>query len=333
MKKAFTLIELIAVLVVLAILALIVTPLVMNIIRKARISADKRSIDAYGKSVEIAIASYLLDEGKFPKDISELKIEYSGNSVNCETIQMNPDSTVYLEKCKINGKVVDYTYGIDKIIKYKKYQVGDCEADGTYVNYKNQKWCVVKDSSIYDDYVTLIKEIPLSEHETSGMTGYGAIRTTESGKYGYDVYIRQHWFYTSLECGFQTPWQPETINETNCINDYNQSHIKQKVDLYAQRLDLDNLKEVEGYKIRLITKEELENLGIVDGRFTEETIPWVKIGPSYWTMTKEEGSNKKVYVVDLYYGVIPVTVYGDTYAYRYAYTRPVINLYKNAIEE
>ena len=273
MKKAFTLIELIAVLVVLAILALIVTPLVMNIIRKARISADKRSIDAYGKSVEIAIASYLLDEGKFPKDISELKIEYSGNSVNCETIQMNPDSTVYLEKCKINGKVVDYTYGIDKIIKYKKYQVGDCEADGTYVNYKNQKWCVVKDSSIYDDYVTLIKEIPLSEHETSGMTGYGAIRTTESGKYGYDVYIRQHWFYTSLECGFQTPWQPETINETNCINDYNQSHIKQKVDLYAQRLDLDNLKEVEGYKIRLITKEELENLGIVDGRFTEETIP------------------------------------------------------------
>ena len=33
-KKAFTLIELIAVLVILAILALIVTPLVMNIIRK-----------------------------------------------------------------------------------------------------------------------------------------------------------------------------------------------------------------------------------------------------------------------------------------------------------
>ena len=44
-KKGFTLIELIAVLVIMAILALIVTPLVMNIIRKARISADKRSID------------------------------------------------------------------------------------------------------------------------------------------------------------------------------------------------------------------------------------------------------------------------------------------------
>ena len=66
----FTLIELIAVLVILAILALIVTPLVMNIIKKARISADKRSIDAYGRSIEYAVAVYLMDEGKFPENIS-----------------------------------------------------------------------------------------------------------------------------------------------------------------------------------------------------------------------------------------------------------------------
>ena len=58
-KKAFTLIELIAVLVILAILALIVTPLVLNIIKKARTSADKRSIDAYGRSIELAIADYI----------------------------------------------------------------------------------------------------------------------------------------------------------------------------------------------------------------------------------------------------------------------------------
>ena len=64
-KKGFTLIELIAVLVILAILALIVTPLVMNIIRKARVSADKRSIDAYGRSVELAITSYLMIQGHF----------------------------------------------------------------------------------------------------------------------------------------------------------------------------------------------------------------------------------------------------------------------------
>ena len=76
-KKAFTLIELIAVLVIMAIIALIVTPLVMNIIRKARISADKRSIDAYGRSIELAIAGYLMDTGDFPTSISELTIEWS----------------------------------------------------------------------------------------------------------------------------------------------------------------------------------------------------------------------------------------------------------------
>ena len=69
-KKAFTLIELIAVLVILAILALIVTPLVMNIINKAKNSADRRSVDAYGKAVELAIASYIMDTGYPPTDIN-----------------------------------------------------------------------------------------------------------------------------------------------------------------------------------------------------------------------------------------------------------------------
>ena len=50
-KKGFTLIELIAVLVILAILALIVTPIVLNIVSKAKASANKRSVDAYGRSI------------------------------------------------------------------------------------------------------------------------------------------------------------------------------------------------------------------------------------------------------------------------------------------
>ena len=60
-KKAFTLIELIAVLVILAILALIVTPIVLNIVKHAKESANKRSVDAYGKSIELVVANYLLD--------------------------------------------------------------------------------------------------------------------------------------------------------------------------------------------------------------------------------------------------------------------------------
>ena len=77
--RGFTLIELVAVLVIMAIIALIVTPLVMNIIRKARISADKRSVDAYGKAVELGVATHLLDTGDYPTNLDNLTVEYSGN--------------------------------------------------------------------------------------------------------------------------------------------------------------------------------------------------------------------------------------------------------------
>ncbi len=49
-RKGFALIELIEVLVILAILALIVTPLVINIIRKAKDSVNKRSNRCVGGS-------------------------------------------------------------------------------------------------------------------------------------------------------------------------------------------------------------------------------------------------------------------------------------------
>ena len=64
----------------------------MNIIRKARISADKRSVDAYGRSIELAITNYLLDNGDFPTSIDQLTIEYSGDEVECSTTQLNNDS-------------------------------------------------------------------------------------------------------------------------------------------------------------------------------------------------------------------------------------------------
>ena len=56
MKKenAFTLIELLAVIVVLAIIALIATPIVMNTIKNAKKGAAERSADSYIRQVETA---------------------------------------------------------------------------------------------------------------------------------------------------------------------------------------------------------------------------------------------------------------------------------------
>ena len=104
-KKGFTLIELIGVLVIVAIISLIVTPLVMSIIRNSKESARKRSVDAYGRSVELAIASYLMDTGTFPinEQLPNLKIEYSGSDVVCNVMQMNKKGGLYLSQCKVNN--------------------------------------------------------------------------------------------------------------------------------------------------------------------------------------------------------------------------------------
>ena len=102
-KNGFTLIELIGVLVIFAIITLIVTPLVMNIIRKAKISARKRSVDTYGRSVELAIASYLLDNGYFPTDLHTLNIEYSGNEVVCNVMVMKENGGLYMSQCRVNN--------------------------------------------------------------------------------------------------------------------------------------------------------------------------------------------------------------------------------------
>ena len=123
MKKknhGFTLIELITVLVIMAIITLIVTPLVMNIIRKSKVSARKRSVDAYGRAVELAIATHLLDTGTFPLDLHNLNIEYSGQTVVCNVMQMKENGGLYLSECTVNNKEVKdsstddgwYHYGV-----------------------------------------------------------------------------------------------------------------------------------------------------------------------------------------------------------------------------
>ena len=54
-NKAFTLIELLAVIVILAIIALIATPIVLNIIKDSRESSGLRSAEMYLDAVEQSV--------------------------------------------------------------------------------------------------------------------------------------------------------------------------------------------------------------------------------------------------------------------------------------
>ena len=299
-KNAFTLIELIGVLVIMAIIALIATPLVMNIIRKARISADKRSVDAYGRSIELAIAGYLLDTGSFPTSIGELTIEYSGSEVVCSTTQLNSDSSVYLADCTVDERSVgDYTYGSDKSPSHTAYTVGD------EVTYNNVDYYVIKDSAASEDSVTLLKAEPLSAEEiTTYSAGTGA-QTNENGE------MRYH----------------------SNSNNYATSYVKTTVNGWK------NVKAPVALEARLITIDEITILGYewkkacdtcVAGWMKTEDVPsWLySLNYQYWTSSPCHDSETGVWSVisggDL-------TCQGVEDPINYWNVRPVIVLPKSAL--
>ena len=306
-KKGFTLIELIGVLVIMAILALIVTPLVMNIIRKARISADKRSIDAYGRSIELAIASYLLDNGKFPTTVDQLTIEYSGNEVVCKTTQLNTDSSVYLAGCTVAGRTVDYAYGKYEAPSYTAYSVGD------HVSYNGVTYYVIEDSDTTNDTVKLLKENPLTKAEIDNLN-LSDISSWDDNGYGVMEY-----------------------SEDVDIVDYAQSDVKQVVDAWKTSV----VKPGDTATARLIKIEELtDNLGYVikeddyhNCALLNENVPtWLYSNNyeyGYWTMSSWSDEDYTRYDVWTVYYIGDLGVYGS-WNYGRPAVRPVLELSKSA---
>ena len=131
-NKAFTLIELIAVLVILAVISLIVAPLILNTIRRVKDVANMRSIDGYGRAVEYAMANYQLKHLTYPDSFDELEIEYSGNKVECKTSRINPDHTIYLSECKVNGRLVKNDKEFDGYYHYGTLKMTNIEYVDTY---------------------------------------------------------------------------------------------------------------------------------------------------------------------------------------------------------
>ena len=293
---AFTLIELIAVLVILAMLILIVTPLVLNIIKKAKDSAMKRSVDGYGHAVELAIAKYMMHNGSIPDNLEYLDIQYNGNNVICDVMALNPDGSLYLADCSVDGKKLsNYFYGEDVLPDYKKYVAGEI------VKYNNMQFYVAENSNKKNEYVTLLKA--------------DALRYNEVSEYFDEIEIKNSGGYAMTKYG-------DTI-------DYNNSNVKKLVDKWA----LLNLESSDYISASTLSANSLHYLGFIwkDSYGAQLFIDGDKYNwlygsnYSYWTMAASDDSEDLVTVAysDKY-------IRGTSISYFYA-IRPVVKMKKSAL--
>ena len=298
-RKAFTLIELVAVLVIMAIIALIVTPLVMSIIRNAKISADKRSIDAYGRSIELAIAGYLMDTGSFPTSIEQLTIEYSGEEVVCTTTNLNSDSSVYLAGCTVGGRSVEgYTYGKEEttpVPSYTAYNVGD------YVSYNGITYYVIEDSDTTNDTVKLLKENPLTKTEMDNLNLTGITITEQNG-------------YGQVQYGSSTDYSTSTVKQV--VDAWKNTAVSSGDTATARLITLDELVDSFDYEYHENATSAWYTIG-------ENTPSWV-YSNNYWYWTMSEYNSSWVYYVNGS-GTLNPTASSDGLK-----VRPVLELNKSA---
>lgn len=187
----------------------------------------------------------------------------------------------------------------ESINTYKQYSVGDT------IIFNGESWHIIADSSANDDYVVALKDQVLEE--LAGKPYYECPEEDDKG----------------INCSMKMS------------NDYNKSVAKQYFDnIYIDKLGKDNLKEIDGYYIRLITVGELESLGCdIEEQSCEEAPSWL-ISNLSWTMSPttetptNDASIASVYAfgTDLSGNVIGQYGVGSTLN-----VRPVINVYKTKL--
>ena len=241
--------------------------------------------------------------------------------------------------------IQDIGTGNDQVITYDTYAVGDV------VNFAGSNWYVISNSSSEEDYVTLMKEKVLtssalgdyaynytcSESDaSSGMSGCkttGQVISHDTMQYYWDDACHPSGYYGYTEG-----------DSSGCEghNDYEGSKVKEYLEgTYINTLGETNLKEVDGYKIRLITVEELQNNLAYATELTksfyeynsESTPNWVYENfydetsvSGYWTMVPDIDSPLTVWSIRVSGILTPCSLTDGASS-----VRPVINLLKSSI--
>ena len=103
-KRGFTLVELLAVIVILAIIALITIPIVLKTISNSEINAEKQSISGYADAIEQYTAEQVMlnpgtKHNDYLTDNLNDNLNYKGNYVECDYLEYVNDSKLQLISC------------------------------------------------------------------------------------------------------------------------------------------------------------------------------------------------------------------------------------------
>ena len=165
-RNAFTLIELLAVIVILAIIALIATPIIINIIEDSKSSSIKESANLYIGTVSKEISKLNLKQKLNPNKciIVDSVLKCDGQTINVDIKGIKPTCGQIKYK---DGKVISYSINIDnklitktkedniyiEDVNYCSMEVVDIEGGLTPVIYENGNWIITtEDDSNWYDY-------------------------------------------------------------------------------------------------------------------------------------------------------------------------------------
>ena len=177
-KNAFTLIELLAVIVVLAIIALIATPIVMNTIKKSKKGAAERSADNYIKQVETAVAEERLSKNEVLE--GEYQITSDGNLCRDKSVSCSDDNKIKIEMSgtkPTSGKIKITNGGVDQTSS--SMTIGDYTV--SYNSTKKTYEATEKGNTPQVEVLCTAKTTATTGNVPSGNYAYGDEYTCELG--------------------------------------------------------------------------------------------------------------------------------------------------------
>lgn len=236
---------------------------------------------------------------------------------------------------------------IEAVNAYDEYKLGD------KVSFNGEMYHVIENSDSNSDYVTILKDEALSindlykygrdENDNLFVNKYVANSDDlEKVVYEYDNGLGGMAYYTSETCSNNLSWaisrfdtsEKETIG---CTNSYQKSDVKRVVDNWSKSFT-DSLKEVNGYKARILSYDDLVNsLGFVSlvGNSSyqlsiDTNATWFSnMTAPIWISNTLDDSNE-VLILFGFYGLSGRQIYSEPNDF-FAAVRPVVNVLKSKV--